>query len=122
MNTDAKTEALKRATKLGITVVDSDSDDAREDPARAIKLAALYVDQISHGLPSTAPTGVERKKLILAAYNGGPGALKRAIAALGTSSYTWDDIVASEAAMSVWSEKKQKEVKDYVARIIATAP
>jgi hypothetical protein len=126
MDTGAKTDALKQATKLSITITDTKSDDARNDPARAIKLAACYVAFIAEylrtNLPATVPTGSALKPFVLAAYNGGIGAVRTAATTHGKSPYTWADITANSAAMGAWKASKQTEVKDYVARIIATAP
>jgi hypothetical protein len=48
--------------------------------------------------------------------------VKTAVTTYGKSTYTWADIAASSEAMAVWKSSKQTEVKDYVARILATAP
>jgi hypothetical protein len=127
MNDAAKTDALAQATRLNITPpAESATDDPRKDPARAIVLAALYVSSISRdlrmNLPDTKPTGNELKKFILAAYNGGVGNVKTAARTHGKTTYTWDDIVADSAAMSVWTAAKQTEVTNYVTNIMGNAP
>lgn len=126
MDSGAKTDALKQATKLGLTIADSATDDARTDPARAIKLSACYVrfiaDWLKTNLSGTAPTGAALKPFVLAAYNGGMGKVRDAVKAHGKTTYTWNDIAGDETAMAVWTAPKQAEVTSYVQRILATAP
>jgi hypothetical protein len=131
MDTGAKTDALKAAKTLGIAApADPASGDAREDPAKAVKLAALYVAYIAKFLKDELPgwgtlSSIERKKFILAAYNGGIGAIKKVVIAHGKkSSYGWQEVADDQEAMKVgWKDEgKPTEVKDYVRLIMERAP
>jgi hypothetical protein len=129
MQPAAHKSALRRAKDLGITApVESTTDDPRRDPAQAIELAALYVayidDYISTRLAEPKPTGAERRKFVLAAYNGGPGALVSAVTAhqkdRDAAPYTWDEVAADATAMAKFA--KPDEVRKYVTQITARAP
>lgn len=126
INKGADADARKVATELGITLPPpaTGDKDPRKDPATGIKLAASYLAYIGKqlaSLPTGAPTGVEMRKLVLAAYNGGPfGLIKAAKAVSSKGAYTWATISASETAMSNFL--KPGEVRDYVTRVMDRAP
>jgi len=126
INAGADTDARKMAKELGIVLpaASTGAKDPRKDPASGIKLAANYLAYIGKqlsGLPAGAPTGAEMRKLVLAAYNGGPfGLLKAANAVSSSGSYTWATISASQKAMQNFL--KPGEVKDYVRRVTERAP
>jgi Transglycosylase SLT domain len=126
INTGADADARKVAKELGIKLPPSATGDKdpRKDPATGIKLAANYLAYIGKqlaSLPAGAPTGAEMRKLVLAAYNGGPfGLIKAAKAVSSKGAYTWATISANEAAMSNFL--KPGEVRDYVKRVTERAP
>lgn len=126
INTDADTDARKMAKDLGITLpaAATGDKDPRKAPATGIKLAANYLAYIGkqlNGLPAGAPTGAEMRKLVLAAYNGGPfGLIKAAKAVSSKGAYTWATISASDKAMQNFL--KPGEVRDYVQRVTERAP
>ncbi len=126
INTGADTDARKMAKQLGIALPEpaSGDKDPRKDPATGIKLAANYLAYIGKqlsGLPAGKPTGAEMRKLVFAAYNGGPfGLIAAAKAVSSKGSYTWATISGSEAAMQNFS--KPGEVRDYVQRVTERAP
>jgi hypothetical protein len=127
INDDADKDARATAKKLGITLPASAAGkpDPRKTPATGIKLAANYVAyigaQLDSGLPAGRPVGAEMRKLVLAAYNGGPfGLIAAAKEVAGKSAYSWASISASNKAMAHF--KKPGEVKDYVQRVTERAP
>jgi Transglycosylase SLT domain len=131
INNDADKDARKMAKELGITLpVPATGDrDPRKDPGTGIKLAANYLVYISRqldnaksGLPQGRPTGAGLRKLVLAAYNGGPFGLLAAAkkAASKGGAYTWETISESDTAME--SFQKPGEVRDYVKRVTERAP
>lgn len=120
-------DARATAKKLGITLpaAASGNADPRRDPATGIKLAANYVAyigaQLTRGLPAGQPTGAEMRKLVMAAYNGGPfGMIAAAKEVAGKGSYSWASISASSKAMAHF--KKPGEVRDHVQRVTERAP
>lgn len=126
INKSADADARKVATELGIALPPpaTGDKDPRKDPATGIKLAASYLAYIGKqlaSLPAGAPTGAEMRKLVLAAYNGGPfGLIKAAKAVSSKGAYTWATISANETAMSNFL--KPGEVRDYVKRVTERAP
>jgi hypothetical protein len=61
------------------------------------------------------------RKLVLAAYNGGPfGLIAAAKEVAGKGPYTWETISTNQAAMAHF--QKPGEVKDYVKRVTERAP
>jgi hypothetical protein len=126
LNANADKDARKMAKELGITLpaAATGDKDPRKDPGSGIKLVANYLAYVGKqlsGLPKGAPTGAELRKLVLAAYNGGPfGLLNAAAAVSAKGSYTWATISASEPAMKNFL--KPGEVRDYVQRVTERAP
>ena len=126
INSGADMDARKMAKELGITLpaAATGDKDPRKDPGTGIKLAANYLAYIGKqlsGLPAGAPTGAEMRKLVLAAYNGGPfGLIKAAKVVAPKGDYAWDTIGGSELAMSKFL--KPGEVRDYVRRVTERAP
>jgi hypothetical protein len=121
---NAETDARKMADKLGIKLPEKTADhDPRKDPASGIKMAANYVAYIGaklkNGLPPGAPAGAAMRKLVLAAYNGGPFGLIAAAKEVG-GNFTWEAIAANPKAMAHFS--KPGEVKEYVKRVTERAP
>lgn len=127
INEGADTDARATAKKLGITLPPAASGkaDPRRTPSTGIKLAANYVAYIGarldSGLPAGRPVGADMRKLVLAAYNGGPfGLIAAAKEVAGRGAYSWESISASSKAMAHF--KKPGEVKDYVQRVTERAP
>lgn len=121
---DTEKDARAMAAKLGVTLPASTKEkDARKDPATGIKMVATYLayvgEKLTAGLPKGAPLGVEMRKLVIAAYNGGPFGLIAAAKQMG-GPYTWEKIAQNKKAMSHFL--KPGEVRDYVTRVMERAP
>lgn len=127
INDNADKDARTMAAKLGVTLpaAASGAADPRRTPSSGIKIAANYVayigSKLDAGLPAGKPTGAEMRKLVLAAYNGGPfGMIAAAKEVAGKGPYTWETISTNQAAMAHF--QKPGEVKDYVKRVTERAP
>lgn len=111
----------------------------RKKPEKAIPLAAkllsLYGADLDKGL-SAKPTGEERKKFIMGAYNGGVALIitaQRKAIKMKRTGLTWDSLVEGgegsplfQAIQEHYKEKvwssKYKEVTEYVVNIYARIP
>jgi hypothetical protein len=106
---------------LGLTI--PKKGDWRKDAAHGIILAAAYLrlvaDQLVANLPAPTPTGVEFKKMLMAAYNGGQGWVVVMANAYSEkhpgAPYTWD-LIKELGVLPAPTDKKnyRKEMKGYV--------
>jgi hypothetical protein len=130
INNAADKDARAMAKRLGIELpaASAGDKDPRKDPAAGIKLAANYLvyigKQLERGLPKKGkvPAGSSMRKLVLAAYNGGPFGLIAAAQVVvdAGKDYSWETISASDRAMKKFL--KPDEVRQYVQRVTERAP
>lgn len=114
----ARNEAITWAAANGVVI--PPTPDPRHDPASSIKLTAAYfgrvMDMLWPNLPSPKPAGDELKKLVFAAYNGGPAnvtAAARSFLSGRTVAYTWNDIKMQPTI----SAQMRNYVQDIVTRL-----
>jgi len=114
----ARNEAITWAAANGVVI--PPTPDPRHDPALSIQLTAAYfgrvMDMLWPGLPNPKPAGDELKKLVFAAYNGGPTnvtAAARSFLNHRTVAYTWTDIKMQPTI----SAQMRNYVEDIVHRL-----
>ena len=88
---DGLTQALKEASKAGVTI--PESPDPRTIPVLAIKLAAAFLifvaRSLDNQLPEPKPTGADLKRFMFAAYNAGPKAVAGCVKGTGGKPYSF---------------------------------
>ncbi len=122
IGTDAMSSLRANAPRLGLAL--PARGDPRGNPQQGILLAAAYLrltaDTLARRLPPPVPTGTEFKKMLMAAYNGGPGhvvAMANGYRAEvpGTDPYGWNDIKDQGKLPKPTARKDyRKEMKNYV--------
>jgi hypothetical protein len=107
----ARGEAIAWAAAAGVTI--TTAPDPRLDALMSILLAMGYLghtaDYLKKNLPKPLPAAAELRKMVFAAYNGGPPSVVSAAKAHGKTPYTWDDIKTGKTVSG--------EMRSYVVKV-----